>query len=223
MKRHGLSTRLWHWLNAVCLAVLFLSGLNISNAHPHLYWGHWGFAPETAWLSLPRFPGWLTIPGYYSLSAAREWHLLFAWPFALGLLLFMIAGLATGHFRHDLMTGRHEWRWAAIMADIRQHLRLDFDHAGKFNFLQKLAYGIVLGVMLPVMILTGLAMSPGMDALWPWIVDLFGGRQSARSVHFLMAWGLAGFFVLHIVLVLLSDPIKQVRDMITGGNAAEAG
>lgn len=224
MKRHGLPTRLWHWLNAVCLAVLFMSGLNISNAHPRLYWGHWGFAPETAWLSLPRFPGWLTIPGYYSLSAAREWHLLFAWPFAFGLLLFMVAGLATGHFRRDLMTGRQEWRWAAIMAEIRQHLRLDFDHgAGKFNFLQKLAYGLVLGVMLPAMILTGLAMSPGMDAIWPWIVDLLGGRQSARSIHFLMAWGLAAFFVLHIVLVLLSDPVKQVRDMITGGKAAEAG
>ena len=220
MKRHALSTRLWHWLNFACLAVLFMSGLNISNAHPHLYWGHWGFEPASAWLSLPRFPGWMTIPGHYSLSGARLWHLLFAWPFAFGLLGFMIASLANGHFRRDLMTTRAEWRWSAIRADIANHLRLEFDHPGsKFNFLQRLAYGLVIGVALPLMIATGLAMSPAIDASWPLLVDLFGGRQSARSLHFLCAWALAGFFVLHIVLVMLSGPTKQLREMITGGRA----
>ena len=218
MTRHALSTRLWHWANAACLVVLFLSGLNISNAHPWLYWGHWGFAPEQAWLHMPRFPGWMTIPGHYSLAGARLWHLFVAWPFAVGLLLFMLAALVNGHFRRDLALRRGEWRWQAIRADVAEHLRGHFAREGaKFNLLQKLAYGLVIFLALPLMILTGLAMSPGMDANWPVLVDLFGGRQSARSLHFLTAWGLAGFLLLHLVLVLLSGPGRQVRDMITGG------
>ncbi|OCC23032.1 hypothetical protein MB02_12670 [Croceicoccus estronivorus] len=218
MKRHALTTRIWHWVNLACLVVLFMSGLNISNAHPRLYWGHWGFAPDQAWLFLPHFPGWMTIPGHYSLAGARLWHFLAAWPFVIGLLLFLVVATANGHFRRDLATRAGEWRWAAIKADVLAHLRLQFDHQGaKFNFLQKIAYGMVIFVLLPVMILTGLAMSPAMDANWPWIVDLFGGRQSARSIHFLAAWGLFGFLVLHVVLVLLSGPLRQLRDMITGG------
>lgn len=219
MKRHTLTTRLWHWVNLACLVVLFMSGLNISNAHPRLYWGQWGFMPDQAWLMLPKFPGWATIPGYYSLASARLWHFLAAWPFVMGLLLFLLAAVLNGHFRHDLATRASEWRWQAIKADIAAHLRLEFEHEGaKFNFLQKLAYGAVIFVMLPVMILTGLAMSPTMDAIWPWLLDLFGGRQSARSIHFLMAWGLFGFLLLHVALVLLSGPVKQVRAMITGGS-----
>lgn len=220
MKRHALSTRLWHWLNLLCLTVLFMSGLNISNAHPRLYWGHWGFEPDQAWLHLPRFPGWMTIPGHYSLSGAREWHLLIAWPFAFALLLYWLAMLANGHFRRDLATARKEWRWSAIRADIVQHLKFDFSHGeSKFNFLQKLAYGSILGGALPLMILTGIAMSPAMDANWPWVVDLFAGRQSARSIHFITAWALLAFLLLHIALVLLSGPVRQIRDMIIGGQA----
>jgi len=218
MKKHALSTRLWHWLNALCLIVLFMSGLGIFNAHPRLYWGHAGFAPQDAWLLLKRFPGWMTIPDHYSLADARLWHLATAWPFAFGLLLFMLASLANRHFSRDLAATRKDLRWSAIKADIVQHLKLDFSHGeGKFNLLQKLAYGAVIFIMLPLMIFTGLAMSPGMDANWPWLLDLFGGRQSARSIHFIIAWALAGFFVLHIVLVLLSGPIDQIREMITGG------
>ncbi len=90
-KRHSLSTRLWHWINAISVIILFMSGLNISNAHRYLYWGDWGFAPEQAWLAVPRFPGWATIPNFYSLSAARDWHVLFALVFGFSLLAFMIA------------------------------------------------------------------------------------------------------------------------------------
>ena len=74
MKRHTLSTRIWHWVNALSLVILFMSGLNISNAHRYLYWGEWGFLPGQAWLHVWRFPGWATIPGYYSLASARDWH-----------------------------------------------------------------------------------------------------------------------------------------------------
>jgi Ni/Fe-hydrogenase b-type cytochrome subunit len=221
--KHALGTRLWHWINALSLMVLFMSGLNISNAHPHLYWGEWGFAPEDAWLHVWRFPGWATIPGYYSLAAARDWHVVFAWVFAVSLLLFMLGALLNGHFRRDVATRWKEWHPKAIGADIRAHLRFDFDHgAGKYNFLQKAAYGVVLFVLLPVMIVTGMAMSPGMDAAWPFLSDVFGGRQSARSVHFITAWALLAFFVLHISLVLLNRPAKHVGEMITGGKADEA-
>ena len=222
-KRHGLGTRLWHWVNALSVIVLFMSGLNISNAHRHLYWGEWGFMPEEAWLAIPRFPGWATIPGYYSLATARDWHVVFAWVFGLSLVLFLIAAAANGHFRRDIATRREEWRPAAIWADIRAHLRLDFDHAGgRYNFLQKTSYGAVIFILLPLMVLTGMAMSPGMDASWSFLSQVFGGRQSARSIHFIVAWLLFAFFVVHVVLVLLHKPVANLRDMITGGRADEA-
>lgn len=222
MKRHALSTRLWHWLNALSLVVLFMSGLNISNAHPRLYWGEWGFAPEDAWLHVWRFPGWATIPGHYSLGGARDWHVLFAWVFALSLLLFMLAALLNGHFRRDIATRAREWRPTAIWADVRAHWRLEFAHAGaQYNFLQRAAYGVVLFVLLPLMIVSGMAMSPGMDAAWPLLSEMFGGRQSARSVHFIVAWALFAFFVLHLALVLLNRPAQHVGAMITGGRIDE--
>jgi Ni/Fe-hydrogenase b-type cytochrome subunit len=223
VKRHSLATRLWHWVNLVALVILFMSGLNISNAHPRLYWGHAGFAPEEAWLHVMRFPGWATIPGHYSLAQARQWHLLFAWVLAVGLLLYMLASLANRHFRRDIVTTRKEWRWSAVREDIRAHLRFDFHHgAGKYNFLQKLSYGIVIFILLPVMIFTGMAISPGVEPALPWLTDLFGGRQSARSIHFLAAWALMAFLVVHVVLVLVSGPLRQLRDMITGGRSDEA-
>ncbi|MBU2340323.1 MAG: cytochrome b/b6 domain-containing protein [Alphaproteobacteria bacterium] len=222
MKRHALSTRLWHWLNLVFVVILFMSGLTISNAHPRLYWGDWGFAPEQAWLILPRFPDWMTIPGYYSLAVARDWHVLAAWPFALLLLFMWVAMLANRHFRRDIATQRAEWQPANIRRDVGAHLRLRFDHGpGKYNFLQKLAYGLVLGVFLPMMIFTGIAISPGMEPSFSWLVEILGGRQSARSLHFLFAFALLGFFVVHVLLVILSGPLRQIRDMLTGGRHAE--
>ena len=218
MKKHALSTRVWHWVNLVCVVILFMSGLNISNAHRYLYWGDWGFSPDQAWLAVPRFPGWMTIPDYYSLAAARDWHLLAAWPFALGLLFMWVAMLVNRHFQRDLTTKPCEWRPKAVWADIVAHAKLKFDHkGGKYNFLQKLTYGVVLGIFLPMMVFSGLAISPGFEPAMPWLVDFLGGRQSARSLHFIFAFALAGFFILHIALVLLAGPIGLLRDMISGG------
>jgi thiosulfate reductase cytochrome b subunit len=221
MKRHALSTRLWHWLNLLCVVVLFMSGLTISNAHRRLYWGDWGFEASQAWLMVPRFPDWMTIPGYYSLAVARDWHILMAWPFAVGLLFMWIAMMVNRHFKRDIVTKRREWRPSAIWRDVVEHLKLNFDHhEGKYNFLQKLAYGLVLGVFLPMMIFTGISISPGMEPTFGWLVDLLGGRQSARSLHFIFAFAIAGFFIVHVLLVILSGPIRQMRDMITGGRKA---
>lgn len=219
-KKHALSTRLWHWLNLVCVVIMFMTGLTISNAHRYLYWGEWGFSPADAWLAVPRFPWWMTIPSNYNLALARDWHILFAWPFAAGLLLMWIAMLVNRHFWRDLRTTRKEWRPGAIWRDIVEHAKLNFDHGdGKYNFLQKLTYGLVLGVFLPAMVFTGLAISPGFEPNAPWLVDVLGGRQSARSLHFIFSWGLCAFFVVHLLLVLLSGPIKQITAMITGGKA----
>jgi thiosulfate reductase cytochrome b subunit len=221
LRRHALSTRIWHWVTVITAVILFMSGLNISNAHPRLYWGEAGFSAAEAWLALPRFPGWATIPGRYSLAEARDWHSTAALLFAFGLLFGWIAMLANGHFRRDLLTSRAEWRWSAIRADVAAHLRFDFSHSGaKFNFLQKVSYGFVLGILLPGMVLTGLGISPGIEPLFRPVVEIVGGRQSMRSLHFIFAWGMFGFFVLHVALVLLSSPLRQMRDMITGGRDA---
>ncbi len=222
--RHAISTRLWHWINAGALVVLFMSGLGISNAHRHLYWGNYGFDPADAWLSIIRFPDWATLPQRYSLAESRDWHTTGAWAFALALLGMWIAMLLNRHFVRDLAAPLRAWSPASLAHDIREHLRGRFDaeEAGvKYNTLQKLAYGVVLGILLPLMVFTGLSISPGFEPAAPWLVDLLGGRQSARSLHFITAWALFAFFVLHIVMVLLSGPLTQMRGMIMGGELAE--
>ncbi len=222
MSRHRLSTRLWHWTNAAALIVLFMSGLNISNAHRYLYWGDYGFDPADAWARIVRFPGWATIPQYYDLAAARDWHNTAAWVFAIGLLAIWIAMIANGHFRRDIATRAREWHPKTLAGEIAAHLRLQFgDLHARYNPLQRIAYGLVYGVMLPLMVFTGLAISPGFEPAAPWLVDILGGRQSARSLHFITAWALAGFLVVHLAMVLLTGPVRQVRAMITGGARIE--
>jgi thiosulfate reductase cytochrome b subunit len=221
--RHAISTRIWHWINAAALIVLFMSGLNISNAHRYLYWGDYGFSPSDAWLSVIRFPGWATLPQRYNLAVARDWHLVGAWVFALALLGIWIAMVANRHFARDLAAPLSAWSPANLWNDIRHHLKGHFEAEGgeKYNTLQKLAYGVVLGVLLPLMVFTGLAISPGFEPAAPWLVDILGGRQSARSLHFIAAFALFAFFVVHIVMVLLAGPIGQIWSMIAGGRAPE--
>ncbi|WP_296716060.1 cytochrome b/b6 domain-containing protein [Erythrobacter sp.] len=218
MRRHLLSTRLWHWVNAVAIVVLFMSGLNISNAHRYLYWGNYGFDPADAWARVARFPAWATIPQRYDLAEARDWHNLAVWPFAVGLLLIWIAMLANGHFRRDLATGRRDWTSRAFVASLRAHAGGE-PAAGGYNPVQKILYGLVFGVLLPAMVLTGLAISPGIEPAVPWLVEGLGGRQSARSLHFIAAWGIFGFFVIHVVMALAGW--RLIGEMITGGRKTE--
>lgn len=217
MKRHALTTRLWHWINALALAVLFMSGLNISNAHRFLYWGDYGFDPADAWMSVMRFPAWATIPQRYDLAEARDWHNSFAWIFALSLLVMWLVSLANRHFWRDLTTSFADWSPRVLAASMRDHLRRHFASERKYNPLQRISYGVVLGIFLPMMIFTGLAISPGFEVAAPWLVDILGGRQSARTLHFLFAWALFGFVVVHLVMVVVSGPIRQITGMITGG------
>jgi thiosulfate reductase cytochrome b subunit len=147
--------------------------------------GHW--RDDAGKVQNFAFPNWATLPSAYSLSVARNWHFAFAWVLAIALMLFMLVSLFNGHVQRDLHIRRDEWSPAHIWADIKSHARLKFptgEAALRYNILQKLSYIGVIFVLIPAMIFSGLTMSPGMDAAWPWLLDLFGGRQSARSVHF---------------------------------------
>ncbi|MEO6359049.1 MAG: cytochrome b/b6 domain-containing protein [Sphingomicrobium sp.] len=217
--RHRISTRVWHWVNAIAVIVLLMSGLMISNAHPRLYWGQYGANFDHAWLELPRFPGWATIPSSYSLSGARRWHLAFAWIFAVGLLLYIATSLLNRHAQRDLAPTKRELAPRAIWRDIVSHARLQFptgEDALHYNVLQKLSYFGVLFVILPLLVLTGLTMSPAMGAAWPWLLEIFGGRPSARSIHFICATAMALFIAVHLLMVLLAGPVEHIRSMITG-------
>jgi thiosulfate reductase cytochrome b subunit len=253
VKRHRLSTRIWHWINAIAVFVMLMSGLMIFNAHPRLYWGQYGANFDTAWLTIGSndtqgfvelgtrridttgvlgrwkdpegriqrraFPHWVTLPSRYSLSGARRWHLAFAWVLAIGLIVFLIRALINRHIQRDLLLTRNELRPRSIWRDIVDHAR--FRHpagaaALRYNILQKFAYGGVIFLLLPLLILTGLTMSPGMDAAWPWLLDLFGGRQSARSLHFIAAMLIVLFILVHLVMVVVAGPFNEIRSMITG-------
>ncbi|MGE0626178.1 MAG: cytochrome b/b6 domain-containing protein [Hyphomicrobiaceae bacterium] len=160
------------------------------------------------------FPSSVTIPSYRDLGTGRVVHFFFAWLFVTALLVWLVASLITGHLRRDLLpTGKD---LAALPKDIADHARFRFHHGRSYNVLQKLAYCGVFFVLFPLIILTGLSMSPGVNAAWPWLLDLFGGRQTARTLHFLAMLLLVLFFVVHILMVLAAGPINELRSMITG-------
>jgi thiosulfate reductase cytochrome b subunit len=218
VKRHRISTRLWHWINAIAIFVMLMSGMMISNAHPHLYWGQYGANLDASWFDPPRFPGWLTIPSTYNLALARHWHLAFAWVFAFGFLIYLIISLFNRHIR-DLHVEAREIAPKHLIEEVVHHAKLQFPTGAaalKYNTLQKITYILVLFGLFPLLILTGLCLSPGVSPLTGWAIDLFGGRASARSIHFICAGGIALFIVVHLALVVLAGPINEIRSMITG-------
>jgi Ni/Fe-hydrogenase b-type cytochrome subunit len=225
VRRHRVSTRIWHWLNALTVFVMLMSGMMIFNAHPRLYWGDYGANPDHAWLVIhgtrdaPAFPGWATIPTRYDLAGARSWHFLFAWLLVIPGLLYWLWSFFNRHVQRDLAPRREELSPRHIWHDIKDHARLRFptgEAALRYNILQKAAYLGLLFVLLPLAVLTGLTLSPGMDSAWPWLLDLFGGRQSARSLHFIAAASIAAFILVHLTMVVLAGPINEIRSMITG-------
>ncbi len=220
--RHAVITRITHWINVVCLTALLMSGFQIFNAHPALYWGAKGADADPAWLTLAHgLPHWATIPSTQDLASGRLWHFFFAWLFVLNGLVYLIHGLLSGHFRRDFLPTLRQLR--GIGRSALDHLRLRFprgEEAKQYNVLQKLAYiGIV--ILLPLMLLTGLTMSPGVDTAVPVLLDIFGGRQSARSLHFIFAWSIVGFVAIHLIAVLAAGPINEIGSMITGRYAVE--
>ncbi len=161
------------------------------------------------------FPSWATLPPYQDLAMGRRWHFFFAWILVLNGLVYFANLLFSRHIR-DLWPSLKDLR--AIPHAILEHLRLRFpsgDEALQYNVLQKLAYLSVV-IAFPVLILAGLTMSPAVDAAFPWLLTLFHGRQAARAVHFLLAAYLVLFLIVHLVMVVLSGPINNMRSMITG-------
>ena len=223
--RHSIATRVLHWLNALCVFIVLMSGLQILNAHPRLYWGQYGANMDVPFIVIHSAPGgtalphWATIPSWYDLAAGRHWHFFFAWVLVFNSALYLILSLASGHVQRDLVPGKAEIAPRHIVRDFLDHLRLRFpvgEAARRYNILQKLAYLGVIFLLAPMMLLTGLSMSPGFNAVAPWLVDLFGGRQSARTLHFLTAILIVLFIVIHLVMVLLAGPLNELRSMITG-------
>ncbi len=218
VKRHRVSTRVWHWINALAIFVMLMTGMMISNAHPHLYWGAYGANLDTPWLNVPNFPAWLTIPSSYNLSLARHWHLFTAWVLAFGFLAYLIVSLINRHIQRDLAFRKGELAPKHLIADIVDHVQLKWptgEAALRYNVLQKIAYNGTLFVLIPLVIFTGLGLSPGFNAILP-IPDWFGGRATVRSVHFMAASGIALFIVVHLVLVVLAGPYNEIRSMVSG-------
>jgi Ni/Fe-hydrogenase b-type cytochrome subunit len=214
--RHFWLVRLTHWINALTIFIMVGSGLNIFNAHPRLYWGQAGADFDKPFLALQGFPGWVTLPSYTDLADARHWHFFFAWVLVVNGALYVAWSLASRHIQRDLWPTPADLR--AIPGSIVDHVKLKHptgEAAKRYNVLQRLAY---LGLLVLVigMVLTGLCMSPGIDAFAPWLVAGFGGRQSARTLHFLFAFAIVLFIVVHLIEVVLAGPINEVRSMITG-------
>jgi len=253
--RHTLPIRLTHWTNAVVLIILMMSGFQIFNAPPALYWGDrsdrdkillemrgtmtaagekkgittilghefdttgvFGASKDASGNLRKRgFPSWATIPGDQWLSMARRWHLFFAWILVVNALIYILYSLLSRHLTRDLIPGWSELR--GIGRSLRDHLL--FRHpkgaaAAHYNVLQKLAYVSVMFVLLPLAVLAGLALSPWLDAAFPGLTELFGGRQAARTVHFIAAFAFIAFIVIHVFMVLITGVWNNLRSMITG-------
>jgi thiosulfate reductase cytochrome b subunit len=251
IKRHSLLVRITHWVNALCILVLVMSGLQIFNAHPALYIGQkadfdrpvlsmtasrltdgrvvgetqllgakfkttgvLGLSYSDGQAQARGFPAWATLPSYQDLATGRRWHFFFVWLFAINGGFYLAVSLANRHVWRDLIPSREQIR--GIGRSILDHLRLRFDHGRDYNVLQKLTYLIVIFVLLPLVVLTGMTMSPGLDAAFPWLVSVFAGRQTARTIHFICATGIVLFVVIHLVMVLISGVWNNIRSMITG-------
>ena len=250
--RHPILIRITHWINVICLSILLMSGLQIFNAHPSLYWGiastfdspildmksteddpprgvttifgHefnttgvLGSSESDGEATERGFPSWATLPATQDLSKGRNWHFLFAWIFVLNGAVYLTYSLVTGQSKLRLIPSGDQFRHFGT--SLWQHLTFHFpqgQEAKRYNVLQKLTYLVVIAVLIPVQVLAGLTMSPGMNAFAPFLLDLFGGRQSARTVHFVIAGLLVLFVIVHVIMVIVSGLSNNMRAMITG-------
>jgi thiosulfate reductase cytochrome b subunit len=257
--RHTIAVRALHWINALCLLVMLMSGLQIFNAHPALYWGKsadfdhpilslsaegtqehfWGVTKIGSWKfntdgflgasdtdgvkTVRGFPEWATLPSESpDLALGRLWHFAFAWLLVINGLAYFAYAFASGHFRKDLLPTRTDL--AHVPHEIVTHAKLQFpkgEAARHYNALQKISYFAVVFVLGPLIVLTGLTMSPTMDSAFPFLLWVFGGRQSARTIHFIVAFSFLGFFIIHMAALIASAPINGLRSMITGYFAIE--
>jgi thiosulfate reductase cytochrome b subunit len=227
--RHAAIVRLTHWLTVLCFVALLVSGAEIVISHPRFYWGEVGNALTRPLFTIPIPASRSTVPtGYgYVLSDQNGWsrylHFQAAWALVLTGLAYAIAGLWIGHFRKNLLPARPERNWYAFRQVIERYVRrapADPSEAHSYNVIQRTAYLSVIFLLFPLVIWTGLAMSPAFNSAVPIAVNALGGRQSARTLHFLVSGALLLFLVVHVAMVVHAGFRSRMRAMITGRAAA---
>ena len=223
--RHSVLVRVTHWIITLSFFALVVTGAEIVISHPRFYWGETGNVLTKPLFKLP-IPSSrrMVSTGYgYVLPDQNGWsralHFQTAWILGLTGLLYVIYGFVTRHFREDLLPGKSDLAWRSVTGVIAHHLR--FERPGEadawsYNVLQRLTYLFVIFILFPLVIWTGLAMSPAFDSALPATVTLLGGRQSARTIHFLVSSALVLFLIAHVILVWMSGFRTRMRAMITG-------
>jgi thiosulfate reductase cytochrome b subunit len=221
--RHTATVRATHWVTVLCFFALLVSGIEIVISHPRFYWGETGTSATTPLFQIPIPSSRGTVPtGYrYVLPDQNGWsrylHFQAAWGVVLTGMVYVIAGFRSGHFRKNLFPPKGERSWRAFREAILGHLRFSRpDETLSYNLLQRTAYLVVIFALFPLVIWTGLAMSPAFDSAVPVAVEALGGRQSARTLHFFVSGSLALFAAVHIGMVILAGFRTRVRAMITG-------
>ena len=227
--RHMATVRVTHWIAALCFLALLVTGIEILISHPRFYWGETGNSGTPALFELPIPASRATVQtGYaYVLPDQNGWsrslHFQAAWGVVLTGLLYVIFGVVTGHFRRDLLPPVGERSWRALSAEIGNHLRLKpGGNDASYNSLQRVAYIVVIFVLFPGMIWTGLAMSPAFTSAFPATVEILGGQQSARTIHFIVALSLVLFVLVHVAMVVLAGFESRMRAMISGSAKEQA-
>jgi len=227
--RHALLVRVTHWFITFSFLALLVSGLEIVVSHPRFYWGETGNVNTTPLFKIPIASSRGTVPtGYgYVLPDQNGWsrylHFQSAWVLVLTGLLYGIAGLFNGHFRRNLLPTLTDVSPKRLALSIGQHLRFErpsAEEAWSYNVLQRLAYLLAVFVLFPMIIWTGVAMSPSFVSAVPAAVNVLGGQQSARTLHFFLTGALVLFLLVHVVMVFLAGFRDRMRAMITG-RAAE--
>jgi thiosulfate reductase cytochrome b subunit len=228
--RHSAVVRITHWLTAIAFLALLVTGVEILISHPRFYWGETGNVHTQPLFKIPIPASRASVPtGYgYVLPDQNGWsrylHFQAGWLIVLTGFVYVAFGFLSGHFRRNLIPGRNERSWRAFSAVLARHLRLQpapEAYVWSYNALQRLTYLVVILVFFPLIIWTGLAMSPAVASAVPAIVAIWGGQQSARTIHFFLTLVLVLFLLIHIVMVSLSGFRKRVQAMITGRLAIE--
>ena len=223
--RHSALVRVTHWVTVLAFLALLLSGVEILISHPRFYWGETGNVRTTPLFKLPIASSRSTVPtGYgYVLPDQNGWsrylHFQSAWLLVGTGLLYVIFGLFQGHFRRNLIPSRADVSPRGISNILARHLRFapaGKDDAWSYNALQRLTYLTVIFVLFPLVIWTGLAMSPAVVSAIPATVTVFGGQQSARTIHFFVSVLLVLFLLVHIVMICVSGFRQRMRAMILG-------
>ena len=224
--RHTLLVRVTHWITVISFLALLVTGVEILISHPRFYWGEVGHSQTSPLFKIPIPSSRGTVPtGYgYVLPDQNGWsrylHFEAAWALVLTGLVYVIASLWTRHFRRNLFPAPVDMTWSAFYSVIAKHLHLAPTEietgVRSYNVLQRVSYLLVVFVLFPLVIWTGLAMSPGFIAAVPWAVDLLGGRQSARTIHFFVSIFLVLFLFVHVAMIVLTGFASRMREMITG-------